>query len=209
VKSIAKKCVKSIANEKFQESQLQAIIQTYLLTELEAKCIVLYTLESRVSFDRQFHYLFNRAYRQRNDETLKLFADFSFHFMSGLHKLPSVVLSPGAKLYRGTSRRLAEMNDLYTVGGEVCWHQTSLAYDESVWYELFGHQSGTQIVLIGVRDAKDIRLLSMNPYDNEFVILHNSRFKVQVALSCDLVNLFVRKRIDENIDLVILEQISS
>jgi hypothetical protein len=61
--------------------------------------------------------------------------------------------------------------------------------------------------LIGVVDAKGIRLLSMIPRENEYIILHNSRFKVRVALSYADARLLdeEHKVLRDNVDLVILE----
>lgn len=61
--------------------------------------------------------------------------------------------------------------------------------------------------LIGVVNAKDIQLLSMSPSENEYMILHNSHFKVRVALSCADARLLdhEHKVLPDNVDLVILE----
>jgi hypothetical protein len=61
--------------------------------------------------------------------------------------------------------------------------------------------------LIGVVDAKEIRLLSMIRSENEYIILQNSRFKVRVALSCADARLLdhEHKVLPDNVDLVILE----
>jgi hypothetical protein len=139
---------------------------------------------------------------------LRGFQNFSFHFISGLRKLPSVQLDAGAKLYRGFGQRLAEMNDLYKVPGEVCWHQTSsTTSDQNIAYADFANKSGTVMELIGVVDAKDIRLFSMIRKEKEYIILHNSRFKVCVALTCDQGRLLDKehKFLPDNVDLVILE----
>ncbi len=120
----------------------------------------------------------------------------------------SVVLTPEAMLYRGFDRRLAEMNDLYKVQGEVCWHYSSSSTSlHEVASGDFANRSGTLMKLIGVADAKDIRLLSMVRKENEFLILHNSRLKVQVALSCDQARILDQehKFLPDNVDLVILE----
>ena len=152
--------------------------------------------------------MYNAACRYRDIAAIERFENFSFHFISGLKKLPRVVLDPGAKLYRGFGQRLAEMNDLYRVFFEVCWHQTSSASCvRKVAYEDFANKSGTLMELIGVVDAKDIRLLSMVKKENEYIILHNSWFKVSVALSCDQAQLLdhEHKLLPNNVDLVILE----
>jgi hypothetical protein len=61
--------------------------------------------------------------------------------------------------------------------------------------------------LVGVTDAKDIQMFSMVPRECEFLILHNSRCKVRVALSCDQARLLDQehKVLPDNVDLVILE----
>jgi hypothetical protein len=206
---------------KYMQPQTQTLVQACRLSEVEAKCIIMYTheclkvpdhptpsLADKPKRDYQLYFVYNAACRYRDSAAVERFQNFSFHFMSGLHKLPSVELRPGAKLYRGFGQRLAEMNDLYMVQKEVCWHQTSSSTsDQKVAHEDFANQSGTLMELMGVLDAKDIRLLSMIPRENEFIILHNSRFKVQVALSCDQARLLDQehKLLPKNVDLVILE----
>ena len=101
------------------------------------------------------------------------------------------------------------MNDLYCTGAEVCWHQTSSATTiKDVAYSSFASGRGTLMELVGVCDAKDIRNLSMFPTEGEYTILHNTRLKVRVALSCDEARLLDQqhKLLPDNVDLIILEQ---
>jgi serine/threonine protein kinase len=212
-----------IIHARYIQPQTQVVVKASGLSEVEAKCIIMFTHEclkvpnhpspshpGKPKRDYQVYYAYNSACRFRDSSAVERFQNFSFHFLSGLQKLPSVVFNPGAKLYRGFGQRLAEMNDLYKVQGEVCWHQTSSCTSvQRVAYEEFANESGTLMELIGVVKAKDIRLLSMIPAENEYIILHNSQFKVQVALTCDQARLLDQehKVLPDNVDLVILEYI--
>ena len=164
-------------NEKFQDPLLQSVIKEQGLTELEAKCIILYTLESnRVPKNRQFHYMFNQAYRQRNDEALELFADFSFHFWGGIAKLPSCssTLPSGFSLYRGISKRLAAINDLYQPGKTIYWHSaTSCSSEMNVAKQCFARNGGTLLSIKNAKQAKSIELFSVLPKEKEFLLDFN------------------------------------
>jgi hypothetical protein len=128
--------------------------------------------------------------------------------MRALNKLPNAQLPADANLYRGFSRRLEEMNDLYTVGSDMWWHYTSSSSRHlKVAYTDFSRGSGTLMALNAVSNAKDIRALSMFPSEAELVIMHNTRFRVEVTLSCAQARLFSSafSGIPDNVDLVILK----
>jgi hypothetical protein len=111
-------------------------------------------------------------------------------------------------LYRGFGERLEDMNDLYSVGREVWWYYTSSSNRHlKVAHKDFARGSGTSMELTGILNAKDIQPLSMSPTEGELVILHNTRFKVKVALSCAPARLLNARfaQIPDNVDLVILE----
>jgi hypothetical protein len=102
------------------------------------------------------------------------------------------------------------MNDLYTVGSDVWWHYTSSSSRNlKVAYTDFSRGSGTLMALNAVSNAKDIRALSMFPSEAELVIMHNTRFRVEVTLSCAQARLFSSafSGIPDNVDLVILKAI--
>jgi hypothetical protein len=206
---------------KFMHADTQSVVRCHGLSEVEAKCIIVYTHEChgvpdhphpsdalKPKRDYQVYFLYNAACRNRDAAAVERFQNFSFHFMSALQKLPPVVLGPGAKLYRGFGQRLDAMNDLYNKNNEVCWHQTSsVTSDRTVAYRQFANAAGTLMELTGVVHARDIHLLSMVPDECEFIILHNSTFKVRVALSCDDASSLDQEHevLPDNVDLVILE----
>jgi serine/threonine protein kinase len=125
-------------NRKYGDAITQAFVRAHGLSEVEAKCIIMFTHESPYvpdhprpqipsdpKRDNQLYFLFNKACRERDAAAIQLFAKFSFYFMSALNKLPTVPLAPGQSLYRGFGKRLNEMNDLYRVDNIVWWHYIS------------------------------------------------------------------------------------
>ena len=211
-----------VVDKKFREAGAQLVVNTHMLSEVEAKCIIMYTHESLYvpdhprpldqkspKRDNQLYFLFNKACRERDASALELFQNFSFYFVSALNKLPSFSLRPRQSLYRGFGQRLEEMNDLYCKGNAIWWYYTSsstLERDE-VAYKRFAKGAGTLMEITGVLNAKDIRALSMIPAEDELLILPNTEFKVKFALSCDEARLLNARyaSIPDNVDLVILE----
>ena len=61
--------------------------------------------------------------------------------------------------------------------------------------------------ITGVHNAKDIQALSMMPNEGEILILPNTEFTVNLALSCGQARLLNARyaAIPDNVDLVILE----
>jgi serine/threonine protein kinase len=207
-------------DNKYRDAGVQSVAYTHGLSEVEAKCIIMYTHESHhvpdhlrplnpsdPKRDNQFYFLFNKACRDRDAAALQGFQNFSFYFLSGLHKLPNFSLRPGESLYRGFGQRLEEMNDLYCKDKAVWWYYTSSSTLESdVAYKRFAKSAGTLMEISGLLNAKDIRALSMIP-EEELLILPNTEFKVKFALSCDEARLLNARyaTIPNNVDLVILE----
>ena len=206
---------------KYRDAHTQAVVRTHNLSEVEAKCIIMFTHESRAvpdhprpldatrpKRDNQFYFLFNKACRERDAAAVQRFQNFSFHFLSALHKLPNAALAPGQSLYRGFGQRLEEMNDLYRDSCQVWWHYTSSSsVHRDVAYRSFARGSGTLMEITGVHNAKDIQALSMVPSEGELLILPNTDFKVKLALSCGQARLLNARyaTIPDNVDLVILE----
>jgi serine/threonine protein kinase len=229
-------------DRQYRSAAAQSVVRAYCLSEVEAKCIIMFTHEcvnvpdhpspsitNNKKRDYQFYFVYNAACRHRDSSTVKNFQNFSFHFLSALRKLPSAQFAAGEKLYtpppptlephlciehvctryRGFGPRVQDMNDLYCSGADVCWHQTSSATTiKDVAYRSFASGRGTLMELVGVCDAKDISSLSMFPTEGEYTILHNTRLKVRVALSCDEARLLdeQHKLLPDNVDLIILEQ---
>jgi hypothetical protein len=192
----------ALVDSKFDELPLQAVIRQYGLTDLEAKCIIMYTMESEnVSRAQQLYTLFCQAYRQRNVEALDAFSDFSFHFWNGLSKLPDLTLP----LYRGLDKRLADINDLYHEGNVVHWHYPSSCTTQKAVASQFSN-GGTLLSLINVTKAKSIQAFSLIPSEEEYMIDFTSSFDVMVSLSCDRAKALRQFSSDlpDNVDLVIL-----
>jgi serine/threonine protein kinase len=191
-----------LVNSKYNEPLLQTIIRQCSLTEVEAKCIIVYTMESnRVSKPQQLYKLFCQAYRQRNEEALEAFADFSYHFWNALSKLPDFALP----LYRGLDKRLADINDLYYGGNVVHWHYPSSCTTDKAVASKFSN-GGTLLSLINVTKAKSIQAFSLIPSEREYLIDHTSTFDVTISLSCEGAKALKQFSSDlpANVDLVVL-----
>jgi hypothetical protein len=207
-------------NRKYQDAQ--AFIRRHNLTEVEAKCVIMYTHESqsvpdhpapvdpeRPKRDNQLYFMFNKACRERDAAALRRFQNFSYHLTSALQKLPNFQLQPGQNLYRGFGQRLEDMNDLYQKDNNVWWHYTSSwSLHREVAYRDFARTSGT-LMEISCHNAKDIQQLSMVPREGELLFPPNIEFKVKVALSCRDARLLNARYINipENVDLVILDAV--
>ncbi len=101
------------------------------------------------------------------------------------------------------------MNDLYRDGNVIWWHYTSSSsLHRETAYKYFARRSGTLMEITRVRNAKDIRALSMIPAEGELLILPNTEFKVKLALSCDQAQALNERyaTIPNNVDLVIIER---
>jgi hypothetical protein len=209
-------------NIKYQDAVAKGFIRRHNLTEVEAKCVIMFTHEShsvpdhpapsdptRPKRDNQLYFLFNKACRERDSAALQRFQNFSFHFTSALQKLPNFQLLPGQNLYRGFGQRLEDMNDLYQKDSNVWWHYTSSSsLHREVAYHDFARKSGT-LMEISCHNAKDIQELSMMPSEGELLFPPNIEFKVKFALSCHDARLLNARyaAIPDNVDLVILEAV--
>jgi serine/threonine protein kinase len=209
-------------NIKYQDAVAKGFIRRHNLTEVEAKCVIMFTHEShsvpdhpapvdptRPKRDNQLYFLFNKACRERDAAALQRFQNFSFHFTSALQKLPNFQLLPGQNLYRGFGQRLEDMNDLYQKGRNVWWHYTSSSsLHREVAYHDFARKSGT-LMEISCHNAKDIQELSMMPSEGELLFPPNIEFEVKFALSCHDARLLNARyaAIPDNVDLVILEAV--
>jgi hypothetical protein len=176
---------------KFLEPNVQRLVELHDLTELETKCIIIYTLiskqrdeEGELPYHQNLFFLFCKAYRERDDGALLKFADYSFHFWNGLAKLPKET----PVLFRGLSKRLEEMNDLYVEGNTVHWHYPSSSSTDSNVSQGFAN-GGTLLKFDGITDARSIEEFSLVPTEKEFLLPYTSLFKVIVALSCNQARL--------------------
>ncbi len=190
--------------EKYREFPVQELIKSCKLSEVEAKCIIVYTLvwpATHCPRNQQLFFLFCKSYRDRNDSALEKFADFSFNFWNGIHKLPKLAKS----LFRGLDRRLSDMNDLYEVGNIVHWHYPSSSTTEMHVASVFS-RGGTLISFVGVLDAVSIQDFSLKPSEHEFMLSYTSSFTVEVALPCERARLLSSAfgLLPDNVDLVVL-----
>jgi hypothetical protein len=208
-----------LINSKYSRAVSKGFVEKHHLTEVEAKCVIMFTHESdstdhpapldptRPKRDNQLYFLFNKACRERDAAALQRFHDFSFHFTSALQKLPNFQLPPGQNLYRGFGQRLEDMNDLYQKDSHVWWYYTSSSsLHREVAYRDFARKAGT-LMEISCHNAKDIQELSMIPPEGELLFPPNIEFKVKLALSCNDARLLNARyaAIPDNVDLVILE----
>jgi len=176
--------------KKYWDTNVQKLVSQYVLTELETKCIIIYTLISEQVGNEgekpyQLYALFTGAYRTRDEVALLQFADYSFHFWNGLAKLPK---AQEKVLFRGLDKRLEQINDMYKVGNTVHWHYpSSSTTDKAVAQEFSG--GGTLFRFDGITDARSLETFSLFPKQKEFLLPYTSVFEVSVALSCEQANL--------------------
>ena len=188
---------------KYREAAVQQVVQSCKLSEVEAKCIIIYTLVWKVDVcprNQQLFFLFCKAYRDRDDAALERFADFSYHFWNGLGKLPKHAL----QLFRGLDMRLTDISDLYEAGKVVHWHYPSSTTTDMKVASTFS-SGGTLISIVEVTNAKSIQTFSLEPKEKEFMLTYTSAFDVVVALPSDKAKLLGRfGSLPDNVDLVVL-----
>ena len=210
----------SMINRKYQDACAAGFIRRHRLTEVEAKCVIMYTHESvsvpdhpapldptRPKRDNQLYFMFNKACRERDAVALQRFQNFSFCFLSALKKLPDFRLTSGQKLYRGFGQRLEDMNDLYQKNSKVWWYYIqSTSTDHDTAYANFA-AGGTLMVISCLHNTKDIQELSMIPAEREILVIPNTEFKVKLTLTSDDAQSLkdMIPNIPDNVDLVILE----
>jgi serine/threonine protein kinase len=188
---------------KYLEAAVQQVVQSCKLSEVEAKCIIVYTLVWPVDVcprNEQLYFLFCKAYRDRDDAALERFADFSFYFWNGIDKLPGHVV----ELFRGLDRRLTEISDLYQAGNVVHWHYPSSTTTDMAVAGTFSG-GGTLIRIVHVTNAKSIQTFSLAPTEREFMLMYTSAFDVEVALPSEKARLLGPfGTLPDNVDLVVL-----
>jgi serine/threonine protein kinase len=188
---------------KYLEEPVQQAVDSCKLSDVEAKCIIIYTLVWKSEVcprDEQLYYLFCKAYRDRDDSALERFADFSFHFWNGLGKLPDNAM----ELFRGLDRRLMDISDLYAENNDVHWHYPSSTTTNKAVASTFSG-GGTLISFVGVTNAKSIQAFSLVPNEEEFMLMYTSAFQVEVALPSEKARLVGQfGSLPANVDLVVL-----
>jgi serine/threonine protein kinase len=188
---------------KYREAPVQQVVQSCKLSEVEAKCIIVYTLVWSVEVcprNQQLYFLFCKAYRDRDDAALERFADFSFHFWNGLDRLPAHSM----ELFRGLDRRLTDISDLYEAGNVIHWHYPSSTTTDIEVASTFSG-GGTLIRIVQVTNAKSIQTFSLAPNEKEYMLTYRSAFDVEVALPSEKARLLGRfGSLPNNVDLVVL-----
>jgi len=93
------------------------IIRECDLTPLEAQSISMYTFSVNNGFTWQTSpfFIYNKALRILDFETIAAWQDYSYFLMSGLKKLPSIP----RKVWRGLNLRLTQISHLYEKGSTV------------------------------------------------------------------------------------------
>ena len=208
-----------LVESKFNDLKVQQLVYHYGLTAIETKCIIIYTLiskqkdaEGELPYDKNLFSLLTKAYRDRDDDALARFADYSFYFWNGLSKLPP---KSEKLLFRGLSVRLDHINNLYKEGNIVHWHypsSTTTDMNVAVGFSATDGtpQSGTLLRFTDVTDARSLEAFSLDPKQKEFLMPHTSVFRVKVALSCEKASLLASfGQLPANFDLVVMESCGS
>jgi hypothetical protein len=181
------------------------------LSQVEAGCIAAYTWDNALSPHAPYK-SFNAACRMRNFASLLHWQHFSFHILNGLSRLP---IEPPCELYRGLNVKLTEMSGLYSQGRVILWSQlNSFTIDRAVAARF---SVGGTLLLLNCRSARSIEPASYfgpfgpgTPKEYERIILPNTRFRVDVAVTSSLVPNLARlvdvATFPPNTDLVILTE---
>ena len=189
---------------KYRTEQVKQVAQSCEISEVEAKCIIVYTLvwpPDVCPRSEQLYFLFCKAYRDRDQIMLQRFSHFSFHFWNGLGKLPK----RKEQLFRGLDKRLMDVSDLYEVDNVVHWHYPSSATTDMKVASEFSN-GGTLISFDQVQDAVSIETFSLVPSEREFMLSYESVFDVKIALSSDRARLLgAFGSLPDNVDLVVLQ----
>lgn len=113
-----------VIDTKYRDRSTLQFIQQHGLSEVKAKCIIMFNHESlyvpnhprpldplRPKRDHQLYFIYNKACRERDGAALQNFKNFSHRFNQALNTLPNTRLPAGLRaiLYRG-GERLEDMN---------------------------------------------------------------------------------------------------
>jgi hypothetical protein len=190
-------------------------IQRYNLTRLEAEAICWWSADvgtiSEMTSDKSPYYVYNTALRQRNASRIKLWKDFSYHFINGLQKLPPTK----ADSFRGENKRVTTLSKRYVkdntvrlkLASSVCISTLSKihgpVYDQVVWIgftsttldrqnTLSQFGTGGTFFKLKVLNGRNIKDLSLFPREQELLLLPNSNFVVETAIPSEQVSIGVR-----------------
>jgi len=191
-----------LVNSKYNEPLLQTIIQQCSLTEVEAKCIIVYTMESIVF--RNLSSCTSCSVKRTDSATRrpwKLLLIFRTIF--GMHcRNYRISRCPCTEvLTRGWQTSMT-----FTMRGNVVhWHYPSSCTTDKAVASKFSN-GGTLLSLINVTKAKSIQAFSLIPSEREYLIDHTSTFDVTISLSCEGAKALKQFSSDlpANVDLVVL-----
>jgi hypothetical protein len=118
-RNIADRIERTVQDHIAHDTNAQSLIRTCNLTQLEAEAIVWWTadvsmMSSNMTTEESPYHVFNSILRARGNSMI-LWRDFSFYFISALGKLPPV----SATSFRGETKRAMELSDQYTKGNQV------------------------------------------------------------------------------------------
>jgi hypothetical protein len=93
------------------------IIRECGLSAIEAQSISMYTfsIENGFTWQTSPFFIYNKALRLLDFETIAAWQDYSYFLISGLKKLPSI----RRKVWRGLNLRLTQISHLYQKGSQV------------------------------------------------------------------------------------------
>jgi len=187
-------------------------IKKYGLTQLQAEAISWWSADvsifSELPTEKSPYHVYNTALRQRDVPKIRLWKDFSFYFIGGLEKLHPIQIES----FRGEKKRVMELSSQYVKSNQarctgaaeiktkqlprsdydfsldfistyqVVWIGfTSTTTDRQHTLKQFG-SSGT-FFKIKILYGRDISGLSLFPDECELLLMPNSVFTVQTALS--------------------------
>jgi alpha-tubulin suppressor-like RCC1 family protein/serine/threonine protein kinase len=109
--------IENISHFHSTDAEAIRVIRECNLSLLEAQSISFYTFSTNNGFDWQDSpfYIYNKAVRMLDYESIAAWQDFSYYFISGLKKIPSVKKD----VFRGLDLRLTQISHLYQKDGLV------------------------------------------------------------------------------------------
>ncbi len=194
--------ISAAAEKHIRNSGVQDLIRLHGISDLEAQSIIVYTGSQGFAVYQSY----NIALREAQPDRVSAWRDYSFLLYNALLKLPSVVCT----VYRGLDLPLLEVSHLY-FRNNLVWLRspTSTTTDKDMVMRNCGQglRKGTLMVL-RVKNAKDIETFSAMPGERERLIPHNTCFRVLQALSAEAANdLNEFGTFPPNVDLVVVEEV--
>lgn len=152
-------------------------VRMHGLSEIEAKCLMLYShdtcniaaLPLHMAFmeskkPMQVRTVYGAACCNSNAIAISHFEHFSFFLLSALQKLPDVAQGSSSTFYAAFNSRLRGMHDAYSVqGAVVCWHflKSVHTHREAAYADLDPESGGTICEICGFSEVTDLSPLSV------------------------------------------------